>query len=230
MLGNFDQCVSLGKTVSLCPASFCTPRPNLSVIPGISWLSTFVFQSPMMKRTSFWGVIEGLVGPHVWMWELDYKESWVPKNWCFWTMVLEKTLESPLDCKEIQPVPPKGNQSWIFIGRTDAEAETPVLRPPDAKSGLIWKDPDAGKDWRQEEKVMIEDEMVGWHHWLDGHEFKQATVVGDGQGSLACCSPWGCNEFDTAELNWTKQKGNSSRAQVTRASARWEHKKGSKTD
>ena len=105
------------------------------------------------------------------MWELDYKESWVPKNWCFWTVVLEKTLKSPLDSKEIQPVHPKGNQSWIFIGRTDAEAETPILWPPDAKSWLICKDPDAEKDWRQEEKGMTEDEMVGWHHRLNGHEF-----------------------------------------------------------
>ena len=105
---------------------------------------------------------------HVWMWELDSKESWVPKNCCFWTMVLEKTLESPLDCKEIQPVHPKGNQSWIFIGRIDAETETPILWPPDAKSWLISKDPDAGKDWGQEEKGTTEDEMVGWHHQLDG--------------------------------------------------------------
>ena len=102
------------------------------------------------------------------MWELDYKESWVPENWCFWTVVLEKTLESPLDCKEIQLVHPKGNQSWIFIGRTDAKAEAPTLWPPDAKNWLIWKDPDAGKDWRWEEKGMTEDEMVGWHHRLRG--------------------------------------------------------------
>ena len=100
------------------------------------------------------------------------KESWVPKNWCFWTVVLEKTLESPLNCKEIQPVHPKGDQSWVFIGRTDIEAETPVLWPPDVKSWLIWKDPDAGKDWRQEEKGTTEDEMVGYHHLLDGHEFE----------------------------------------------------------
>ena len=106
-----------------------------------------------------------------WMWELDYKESWVPRNCCFWIVVLEKTLESPFDCKEIQPVHPKGNQSWIFFGRTDVEAETPILWPPDAKSWLIWKDPDAGKDWRQEEKGMAEDEMVGWHHRLNGHGF-----------------------------------------------------------
>ena len=109
---------------------------------------------------------------HVWMWELDYKESWVPKNGCFWTVVLEKTLESPLEFKEIQPVHPKGNWSWIFIGRTDAEAETPILWPPDMKNLLIWKDPDAGKDWRWEEKAMTEDEMVGWHHQLNGHEFE----------------------------------------------------------
>ena len=109
---------------------------------------------------------------HVWIWELNYKEIWAPKNWCFWTVVLEKTLESLLDCKEIQPVHPKGNQSWIFIGRTNAEAETPILCPPDAKNWLIWKDPDAGKDWRWEEKGTTEDEMFGWHHQLDGHEFK----------------------------------------------------------
>ena len=109
---------------------------------------------------------------HVWMWELVYNESWAPKNWCFWTVVLEKTLESPLDCKEIQPVHPKGNQSWVFTGRTDVEAETPILWPPDAKSWLIWKDPDAGKDWRWEEKGTTEDEMVGWHHRLNGHEFE----------------------------------------------------------
>ena len=104
--------------------------------------------------------------------ELDYKESWVPKNRCFWTVVLEKTLESPLDCKEIQPVHPKGNKSWVFIGRTDVEAETPIFWPPDAMSWLIWKDPDVGKDWRQEEKGTTEDEMVGWHHRLSRHEFE----------------------------------------------------------
>ena len=130
----------------------------------------------------------GFLNSHVWMWELDYKETWVPKNWCFWTMVLEKTLESPLDCKEIKPVNPKGNQSWIFIGRTDPE--TPKFWPPDAKSWLFGKHRGAVKDWRQEEKGTAEDEMVRWHHWLDGHEFEQALGVGDGQGSLECCSPW----------------------------------------
>ena len=147
----------------------------------------------------------GFSSSHVWMWKLNYKESWALKNWCFWTVVLEKTLKSPLDCKEIKLVNPSGNQSWIFIGRTDAEAETPILWPPDAKNLLLGKDPDAGKGWRQE-KGMIEDEMVGWHHWLDGHEFEQALGVGDGWRSLACCSPWGCNESDMTErLSWTER-------------------------
>jgi len=118
--------------------------------------------------------------------------------WCFWTVVLEKTLESPLDCKEIQPVLPKGNQSWIFIGRTDAEAETPIFWPPYVKDWLNGKDPDAGKDWRWE-KEMAEDEMVGGHHWLYGCKFEQALGVGDGQGSLECCSPWGQKESDTTK-------------------------------
>ena len=140
------------------------------------------------------------------MWELDYKEGWA-QNWCFWTLVL-KTLESPLDCKEIQPIHPKGNQSWIFIGRTDAEAETPVIWPPDVKSWLIWKDPDAGRDWGQEEKSTTEDEMVGWHHRLNGHGFGWTPGVSDGQGGLACCCSWGRKESDTTEgLNWTELKG-----------------------
>ena len=133
----------------------------------------------------------GFSSSHVWMWELNCKESWAPKNWCFWTVVLDKTLESPLDCKEIQPVHPKGDQSWMFIARTDAEAETPILWPLHVKNWLIGKDPAAGKDWGQEEKGMTEDEMVGWYHWLDGHEFEQALGVGDGQGTLASCSPRG---------------------------------------
>ena len=140
----------------------------------------------------------GFSSSHVWMWELDYKESWLPKNWCFWTVVLEKILESPLDCRETQPVNPKGNvlKSWIFIGRTDAEAETPILWPPDVKSWLIWKDPDAGKNWKWEEKGMTEDEMIAWHHWLNGYEFEEAPGVVDGQGDLVCCSPWSCKELD----------------------------------
>ena len=139
------------------------------------------------------------------MWELDYKESWALKNWCFWTVVLEKSLESPLDSKEIQPVHRKENQSWIFIGRTYTESETPIFWPPDAKNWLIWKDPDDGKDWRQEEKGTTEDEMVGWHHWLNGHGFGWTPGVGDEQGGLACCDSWGCKESDTTEqLNCTE--------------------------
>ena len=133
------------------------------------------------------------------MWELDHKEGWAPKNWCFWTVGLEKTLESPLDSKEIKSVNPKGNQPGIFIGRTNAEA--PILWPPDAKSWLIGKDLDAGKDWRQE-KGKAEDEMIGWHHWLSRHEFEQTLGGGEGQGSLVCCSPWGPKELDTTlQLN-----------------------------
>ena len=120
----------------------------------------------------------GFSSSHVWMWELDYKESWMQKNLCFWTVVLEKTLESPLDCKEIQPVHPNGNKSWIFIGKIDAEAEAPILWPPDPKNWLLRKDPNAGKDWRQEEKGMTEDEMFGWHHQLNGYEFEQELVMG----------------------------------------------------
>ena len=137
--------------------------------------------------------------------EFDHNKGWAPKNWCFRAVVLEKTLESPLDCKEIQPVNPKGNQSWIFIERTDAEAEAPILWPPDAKNWFSEKDPDTAEDWRQKEKGPTEDEMIGWHYWLDGHEFDQAPEVGDGQGSLTCCSPWGWKELDTTEwLNWTE--------------------------
>ena len=146
----------------------------------------------------------GFSSGHVGMWKLDYKESWVPKNWCFWTVVLEKTLESPLDCKEIQAVHPKGDQSWEFIGRTDVEAETPILWPPDAKSWLIWKDPNTGRDWGQEEERTTEDETAGWHHRLDGHGFGWNPGVGDGQGGLACCGSWGRKESDmTEQLNWT---------------------------
>ena len=138
--------------------------------------------------------------------ESFYKESSVLKNWCFWTMALEKTLESPLDCKEIQPVHPKGDQSWVFIGRTDVEAETPILWPPDVKNWLIWKDPDAGKDWGQEEKGTTEDEMAGWHHWLNGHEFGWTLGVGDELRDLVCCDSWGRKEFDKTErLNWSEE-------------------------
>ena len=140
------------------------------------------------------------------MWELDYKESWTPKNWCFWTVVLEKTLESPLDSKEIQPVHPKGNQFWIFIGRADARAEALILCPPAAKNWLLGKVPDAGKDWRQEEKGTTEDEMVGWYHRVNAYEFKQALEIGDGQGSL---------ELDTNEQqNWMERNWSWERLKV----------------
>ena len=152
-------------------------------------------------------LVKAMVFPVVMYW----CESWTIKKaehwridafelWCW-----RRLFESPLDCKEIQPVHPKGNQSWIFIGRTDAKAETPILWPPDAKNWLTWKDPNAGKDWRQEEKGMTKNEMVGWLHRLNGHEFEQALGVGDGQGSLACCSPWGHKQSDkTEQLNWTE--------------------------
>ena len=141
----------------------------------------------------------GFSSGHVWMWELDYKESWAPKNWCFWTVVLEKTLESPLNCKDIQPVHPKGDQSWVFIGRTDVEAEAPILWPPDVKNWLIGKDPDAGKDSGQEEKGTTEDEMVGWHHRLDGHGFRWPGVLRF-MGSQRVGYKW------ATELNWTELK------------------------
>ena len=138
------------------------------------------------------------------MWELDLKEGWVPKNWCFWIVVLEKTLESPLDCKEIQPVNSKGKQSWIVIGRTDAEAS--IFWPHNVKSWLIGKGLDAGKDRRQKKKGTTGDEMVGWHHWLNGHEFEQALGDSEGQGSLVCCSPWDRKESDMTEwLNNNKE-------------------------
>ena len=143
----------------------------------------------------------GFSSSQVWMWELDYKESWAPKNWCFWTVVLEKTPESPLEYREIQPVHPKGNQSWIFIGRTDVEAETPILWPLDVKNWLIWKAPDAGKDWGQE-KWLTEHEIGGWHHRLNQCESEQMPGDSEGQGSLACCNPWGGKESDmTEQLN-----------------------------
>ena len=139
------------------------------------------------------------------MWELDCEEGWGLKNWCYWTVVLAKTLESPLDCKEIQPVHSEGDESWDFFGRNDAKAETPVLWPPHVKSWLIGKDSDAGRDWGQEEKGMAEDEMAGWHHRLDGREFEWTQGVGDGQGGLTCCDSWGWKELDMIkQLNWTE--------------------------
>ena len=144
----------------------------------------------------------GFSSSHVWMWELDYKESWVLKNWCFWIVVLEKTVESPLDCKEIQWVNPKGNQSWIFIGRSNTEAETPILWPPDAKTWLIKKDPDAVKDWRREEKGTTEDEMARWHHGLNGHESEWAPGVGDRERGL-CAAVHGVAKSWTRLSKWT---------------------------
>ena len=150
------------------------------------WTS-ILFYSPYSQRSGF-------SSSHVQMWELGHKEGKVPNNHCFWIVVLEKTLEGPLDFKEIKPVNPKGNQPGVFIGRTDAESKAPILCPPDAKCWLFGKDPDAGKDWRQKEKGMIEDEMVGWHHQLNGHEFEQTVGDSEGQGSLVCCSSWGHKE------------------------------------
>ena len=175
-----------------------------------SWKESFDQLRQHIKKQRHYFVNKGLSSQgygfsssHVWMWELDYKESWVLKNWCFWTVMLENTLESPLACREIQPVHPKGDQSWVFIGKTDAEAETPILWPPDAKSQLIWKDSDAGKYWGQEEKGTTEDEMVRWHHGLNGHGFEWTLGVSDGQGGLACCGSRGRKELDmTEQPNW----------------------------
>ena len=158
---------------------------DISLLTKVHLVKTMVF-AVVMYRSESWTT------------------GWAPKKWCFWTVVLEKTLETLLDSKEIKPVNPKGDQSWVFIGRTDVEAETPFLWPPDRKNWPIWKDPDAGKDWRQE-KGTTEDEMVGWHHQIDGHVFEQDLGVGDGQGSLVCCSPWGHKESDmTEQLNWAE--------------------------
>ena len=148
----------------------------------------------------------GFSSSHVWMWELDCEEGWEPKNWCFWTAVLEKTLESSLDCKKIQPVHSEGDQPWVFFGRNDAKAETPILWPLHAKTWLFGKDPHSGRDWGQEEKGMTEDEMARWHHGVDGREFGWTLGAADGQGGLACCNSWGRKESDTTEWqNWTEQ-------------------------
>ena len=145
----------------------------------------------------------GFSSSHVWIWELDQKEGWALKNWLFRIVVLKKTLERPLDSMEIKAVNPKGNQPWIVVGRTDVEAKAPILWPPDVNSQLTWKDPDAGKDWGQEEKGAAEDEMVEWHHWLNGHKFEQTVGDSKRQGSLGCCSPWGLKESDTTEHRTT---------------------------
>ena len=167
---------------------FLFERKALTNLDSVLKSRDFAEESPSSQSYGF-------SSSHIWMWELDYKESWILKNWCFWTVVLEKTLESPLDHKEIKPVTSKGNQSRI--GRADTEAL--VHWPPDAENCLTGKDPDAEKDWKQEEKGTTEDEMAGWHHWLNGHEFEQTLGVGDGQGSLACCSPLGLKESDMTE-------------------------------
>ena len=158
-----------------------------------------VFKSKDITLLTKVHTVKAISSSHVWVWKLDHKAGWAQQNWCLQIVVLEKTRESPLECKEIKPVNLKGNQPWIFIGRIDAEAETPILWPPDAKSRLIGKEPDAGKDWRWEEKGTTEDEMVGWYHWLNGLEFGLTLGNSDGQGSLACCSPWGCEELDTTK-------------------------------
>ena len=165
-------------------------------------------QIPLLTRVH---IVKAMVFPvAMYGWELDHKESWAPKNWCFWTVVLEKILEFPLGCKEIKSVHPKGNQSWIFTGRTDAEAETPIFWPTDVKNCLTGKDPDAGKDWRQEEKGTTKDEMVGWHHRLYGCVFEQAPGVGDGQGKLACCSSCGCK----VRHDWVTELGNMKKVYI----------------
>ena len=161
---------------------------------------TFWWKKLFPPKTS----CQAVVFPAV-MWDLDYKEDWAPKNWCFWTVVLEKTLESPLDCKEIQPVHSEGDHPWDFFGRNDAKAESPVLWPPHVKNWLIGKDSDAGRGWGQEEKGTTEEEMAGWHHWLNGHESEWTPGDGNEQGGLACCDSWGSRESDTTELlNWTE--------------------------
>ena len=160
------------------------------------------YEVAWQSRGTQWKILITVAAFKMWCYDLGWSsgESWAPKDWCFWTVVLEKTLERPLDCKEIQPVHPKGAQSWVFIGKTDAEAETLVLWPPHAKNWLIGKDSDAGRDWGQE-KGTTEDEMAGWHHWLDEHESEWTPGVGDGQGGLACYDSWGCKELDTTGLN-----------------------------
>ena len=205
---------------SVMPSShliLCRPLLLLSPIPPsirifssestlrMRWPKYWSFSFSIIPSKEIPGLGYGFSCGHVWMWELDCEEGRALKNWCFWTVVLEKTLESPLDCKEIQPVHSEGDQPWDFFGRNDAKAETPVLWPPHAKRWLIGKDSDAGRDWGQEEKGTTEDEMAGWHHGLDGRESEWTLGVGDGQGGLACCNSWGRKELDTTEwLNWTE--------------------------
>ena len=207
----------MGKQGKQCQTLFFWALKSLQMVTtamklkdACSWKKSYDQSRQHIKKQKYYFPNKGpssqssvFSSSHVWMWELDYKESWMLKNWCFWTVVL-KSLESPLDSKEIQPVHSKGNQSWIFIGRTDVEAETPILWPHDVKSWLIWKDADGGKDRGQKEKGTMEEEIIEWHHLLNGHEFGWTLGVCDGQGGLACCSSWGHKELDTTErLNWT---------------------------
>ena len=180
-----EQCLS--EVQGLC---FSLNRHSLLTNIHLIILTKYLAKGPYSQSYGF-------SSSHVWTWGLDHKEGWAPKKWCFWIVVLEKTLEISLDIKEIKQVNPKGNQPWIFIGRTDAEVDALAFWSPDAKRQLIGKDPDAGKDWRKEEKGATEDEMVEWQHWLNEHEFEQTLGDGKGQGSLACCSPWSCRELDT---------------------------------
>ena len=201
---NVNQFKSLSRVLLFATPWTAARQASLSITNSWSLPKPMSTQS-VMPSNHLVLPLSSFPSSHVWMWELDYWESWALKNWCFWTSVLEKTLESPLDRKEIYPVHPKGNQSWIFIGRTDADAKTPILWPPDAKNWLIGKDPDAGKDWRWEKTGMTKDEMVGWYHRLNWHEFELALGVGHGQGSLVCYNPRGCKELDTTErLKWTE--------------------------
>ena len=208
----------MGKQRKQCQTLFWGVPKSLQIviaamkIKDTSWKESYYQPRQYIKKQRHYFADRGPSGQsygfsisHVWMQELDYNESWALKNWCFWTVVLDKTLKGPLDCKEIKSANLKGNQSWIFIGRTDVEAEAPILWPPDAKNWLLGKDPDAGKDWEQEKKGMTENEMVGWHHQFDGHKFEQAPGAGYGQESLVCFNPWGHKELDTTErLNWTE--------------------------
>ena len=201
----------MGKQWKQCQTLYFWAPKSLQMVTAAMTLKDAYYLDSIFKSRDITlltkvHLVKAMVFPVVmlWMWELDCEESWALKNWCFWTVVLEQTLESPLDCKEIQPVHSEGDQPWVFFGWNDAKAETPVLWPSHVKSWLIGKDSDAGRDWGQEEKGTTEDEMAGWHHWLDGREFEWTSGDGDGQGHLAWCDSWGCRvRHDWAtELNW----------------------------